>query len=675
MWFKKTSNQGQGFSHSGDGTAKSCLHQLFEHQAARSPSATAVVCGNSALTYSELNERANQLAIRIKTLGVRHGDLVGVFMERSAELVITLLAVLKADAAYVPLDPAYPSERLAHMLADTRASVLVTEKKLLPVLPSHNCKVVTVEEVFQIPSRPPQKQTSEASAGDLAYVIHTSGSTGKPKGVLIPHSALVNHAEAIIEAYRLTPADQVLQFASISFDVAAEEIFPTLLSGASLVMHPQRASMAAFLEFVQRHTITVLNLPTSFWQELVSEMERTQATIPASVRLLVVGNEKAMVQTYRKWRKLAGDRIEWMNAYGLTEATITSTIYNPCDSSADLLSTGSEMVPIGRPIRNVQTFVLGPDMKPVPPGETGELYIGGDGLALGYLNLPDLTAARFVPNPFSKDAASRLYKTGDLVCTLPDGNLQFLGRADEQIKIRGFRIEPAEIEFVLSKHPGVRQAAVVARESKQGESRLIAYLDVGSNSISASQLRRAVYQQLPDYMVPAVFVFVETLPLLPNGKVDRKNLPDPELRRAAAALGFVEPRTLTEQLLARIWCEVLELPTVSATDNFFELGGHSLNVVQVSSRLREQLQLEVPMELFFEHQTLSAMSQAVEDLLARQIGLLSEQEAQKQNSNDTGGGPGLKGATASLMVFCSLLMLRSWALLHHAVGEHLAELA
>ncbi|MDB6032199.1 MAG: thioester reductase, partial [Verrucomicrobiales bacterium] len=576
MWFNKAHKRDKALSPSQAAAEQTCLHELFEQQAEKTPDAEAVICDGSVLTFSELNHRANVLAHHLQVLQVGPGHLVGIFMDRSADLIIALLAVLKVGAAYVPIDPEYPAERIAYMLADTRASVLLTQRDLLQSLPPHQARLLLVEEAVQQPAQAPEKSPRRASSGDLAYVIYTSGSTGKPKGVQVPHSALVSHALAMIEIYRLTPADCVLQFASISFDVAGEEIFPTLLSGASVVIHPQRASIAAFLEFVQQHSLTVLNLPTTFWQELVFEMDRTHRSISTSVRLVVVGNERTLMQTYRKWRELVGDRIEWMNAYGLTEATITSTIYNPQENGGELHPDSAELVPIGRPVRNVRTMVLDSDMKPVPAGTPGELYIGGAGLAVGYLNLPELTDARFVRDPFNADPTARLYKTGDLASALPDGNLQFLGRADEQVKIRGFRIEPAEIEAAILHHPAVRQVAVVARDYKEGERRLIAYLAARAGDVPIPQLRRLIRNQLPDYMVPALFICLDDLPLLPNGKVDRKNLPDPARHRPFATPDFVRPATLTEQLLERIWSEVLGLSNLSVSDNFFELGGHSL---------------------------------------------------------------------------------------------------
>jgi amino acid adenylation domain-containing protein len=677
MWFKKANQQGQVVSLFQAGEEQVSVHHLFEKQAASTPAATAIICGGATMSYLELRNRSDVLAADLRALGVAPGDLVGVFMERSAGLIVALLAVLKAGAGYVPLDPAYPRERIAYMLCDTRCSVLITEEHLLPGLPSHQAKLLILEQTTRTSAEHRAKPFRPVPASELAYVIYTSGSTGKPKGVQVSHSALVNHSQAMLETYRLTTQDRVLQFASISFDVAAEEIFPTLLGGAALVLHPQRASIPAFLDFVEEHALTVLNLPTSFWQELVFEMERTARPLPCSVRLVVVGNEKALVQTYRQWRQLVGERVEWMNAYGLTETTITSTIYNPREHGPDLLSTDAEMVPIGRPIRNVQMFLLDSNLKPVPQGQPGELYVGGAGLALGYLNLPELTKAKFIPHPLHKNPGARLFKTGDRGCLLPDGNFHFLGRVDEQIKIRGFRVEPAEIEAVLLKHPGVRQAAVVARESNHGENRLIAYLAAEVDAKSVRELRRSLCRELPDYMLPALFVCLESLPLLPNGKIDRKNLPEPEPHRAVPAAAFVKPRSLAEQLLARIWTEVLGLEEVSVHDNFFELGGHSLNVVQVSSRLREQLQLEVPMELFFEHQTLASLAQVVESLLARELDRLPEDEARKLNH---GGKPWsasavLKGGITSLIVLSSLFTLRAWANTHHFVGEHLAELA
>lgn len=654
---------------------RECLHQLFERQAGKTPEKIALVCGDATISYFELNQRADHIAAHLKAAGVGSGGFVAVFMDRSIDLVAALLAVLKTGAAYVPMDPAFPVERVKFMLSDTRAAVLLTQEHLASALPESSARVLLLEELLHKPPGANGHAVAELPADSLAYVIYTSGSTGTPKGVQIPHSALVNHALAMIDCYKLTRRDRVLQFASISFDVAAEEIFPTLLSGGTLVLHPQRASMTAFLEFVEQHALTVLNLPTSFWQEMVSEMERTRALLASSVRLLIVGNEKALVQTYESWRRLVGDRVEWVNAYGLTETTITSTVFRP--GHTGLSGLGSGVVPIGRPIQNVRAYVLDSDLKPVPQGQSGELYIGGAGLAIGYQNLPELTRTRFLPDPFRQESGARMYKTGDLARALPDGTLEFLGRADEQVKIRGFRIEPAEIEAVLLKHPGVRQAAVVARELKLGENRLVAYVAATNAPKLLPELRQQLQKQLPDYMVPAGFVPLEALPLLPNGKVDRRRLPEPASDQANHDADYVPPGTLTEELLANIWCEVLGLDRVGANDNFFERGGHSLNVVQVSSRLREQIQLEVPMELFFTNQTLGAMAQSIEALLVQQLQEMPEEEAQRLNAGPESSGitGAFKGLVATVIASATWLMLRLCSIVNCPAAEFVAEVA
>lgn len=453
-----------------------CIPQLFEFQVEQTPDSIAVIFEGESLTYRELNHRANKVAHYLISLGVEPEVLVGIGVERSLEMAIALLGILKAGGAYVPLDPTYPQQRLSLMLEDAQPPVLLTQKRWLENLPPHEAKVVCLdadwEEIAQYSEQNPD---TRMTSDNLAYVIYTSGSTGQPKGVLIPHRGLANHSVFIAKHYNLQTTDRVLQFASISFDVAAEELFPTWLSGGTVILRPGSVTptVAEFQALIEREKLTVLNLPASYWHEWVSALSSSQAQLPSTLRLVVVGNEKVLPERLMSWQKIAGNRVRWLNAYGLTETTITSTLYEP-DIWKELPDVNS--VPTGCPIANTQIYLLDENKKPVPKGMTGELYIGGLGLARGYLNRPELTAARFIRNPFSDEANSRLYKTGDLARIGSDGNIEILGRIDNQVKVRGFRIQTEEIEATLNQHPLVQDSVVVAHAEKSGKQRLVAYV-------------------------------------------------------------------------------------------------------------------------------------------------------------------------------------------------------
>ncbi|MHC4593584.1 MAG: non-ribosomal peptide synthetase [Planctomycetota bacterium] len=475
-----------------------CVHQLFEAQVEQTPDAVALVFQDRQLTYGELNDKANQLVRYLGRLNVGPDVLVGVCMEHSVEMCIALLAILKAGGAYLPIDPSYPDERKNFMLMDAQVPVLLTRKRLLVGLPSKNIKVVNIDmEWEEITREPKDNPVSKASVDNLAYVIYTSGSTGKPKGVQISHRALVNHNLSIIENFGLQPNDRVLQFASISFDVAAEELFPSWLSGATVVLRLDESpiSISDFLDFVKKERLTVLNLPSPYWHELVSELSRSEVQVPSTLRMMIVGSEVVLPEQYAAWQKLAGDRVCWRNAYGPTETTITATIYDP-DKYQD--NQKVESVPIGHPISNTQVYLLDRHLNPVPVGITGELYIGGQGLARGYRNHPALTAEKFIPNPFSDQPGTRLYRSGDLARYLPNGNIEFLGRRDHQVKIRGFRIEPGEIESVLKQHSAVQAAAVLAADEGERRSSMITKPSAGVvlNSDPAGEDAEVLNQQI-----------------------------------------------------------------------------------------------------------------------------------------------------------------------------------
>jgi amino acid adenylation domain-containing protein len=608
----------------------SCIHHLFEAQVEQTPDAVAVVFGEESLTYRELNNRANQLAHYLQSLGVKPDTLVAISVERSLEMIVGFLGILKAGGAYVPLDPAYPHERRAYKLQDSQAPVILTQDRLLTSLPDNQAKVVRLDADWDVIARESQENSvSDATVENLAYVIYTSGSTGNPKGVMITHQGMVNHSVAIAHEYDLKPSDRILQFSSMSFDIIIEEVFPSLIIGAAIILRPEDilASTTNFVQFVERERITVLNLPTAFWHELVKGLsilqpepakpkEAVPSALLATVRLLIVGGEKASRSIYLTWLQLVGKRIRWLNSYGPTETTVTATVYDPSSQSDNnpLLSE----IPIGRPLANAQAYILDRNLQPVPIGVTGELHIGGAGLGRGYLNRPDLTASKFINNPFiavESDAqpdnpqSNRLYKTGDAVRYLSDGNIEFIGRIDYQVKIRGFRIELGEIETVLEQHPTVQQAVVLAREDVPGEKRLVAYIvPKQEHTPTTRELSSFLKEKLPDYMVPTAFVMMETLPLTPNGKVDRRALKAPDPSVTASQRVIVPPRYQLEFQLTKIWEEILKIEPIGIRDNFFDLGGHSLLVMRLISQINALCGKTLPLNTLFSAPTIEQLA-------------------------------------------------------------------
>jgi amino acid adenylation domain-containing protein len=580
-----------------------CIHELFEAQAARTPEAVAVVFEGRQLTYGELNARANQLAHYCIEIGVGRDVLVGLCMERSLELIVGLVGILKAGGAYVPLDPSYPKNRLAFMLNDTQAPVLLTQQGLLEQLPKYDERIVCLDrDWLHISAHSVANAATNTDAEALAYVMYTSGSTGNAKGVMIGHRALVNHMTWMEVRFPLVATDRVLQKTSIGGDASVWELFAPLISGAQLVLAaPQvHRSPSDLVETAQRQAITVLQVVPSMLAAMLDESGLSQCR---ALRRLYCGGEVLGAEAARRFR--ARSSAELMNLYGPTEATIDATCH-VCLEDSD------QTVSIGRPIANTRIYLLDGHGEPVPVGVPGELYIGGAGLARGYLNRPELTAEKFLPDPFSEAPGARMYRTGDLARYLPDGNIEFLGRIDHQVKVRGFRIELGEIEAVLAEHAAVRQAVVLAREDVPGDKRLVAYVVPADASFTdTGPLRAFLRVRLPDYMLPAAYVLLERLPLTPNDKVDRRALPAPHYGRDEAGDTFVPPRNALEETIAEVWCEVLELDRVGVHDNFFELGGHSLLSAQVLARLTRLLPVELPLRRIFEAPTIAELAQDV----------------------------------------------------------------
>jgi amino acid adenylation domain-containing protein len=579
----------------------SCLHELFEAQVYRTPDAVAVVFEDKQLTYREINTRANRLAYHLQTLGVRREVLVGLCMERSLEMVIGLLGVLKAGGGYVPLDPAYPAERLAFMLADAEAPFLLTQKGLLPRLPDHGIEVICVDTDSASIARESGENIARcATAENLAYVIYTSGSTGGPKGVMMSHRAICNHLHWRQETFPLNESDGFLQKASTAFDISVWEIFAPLIAGARLVLaRPEGEKDPSYLvRLIAEQNITVAHFGPPLLQAFLAE---PNLELCNALKHVFCGGEALSVALMEQvFSRL---NAELYHQYGPTETCIDVTVWtcHPAHETA--------RVPIGRPIANAQVYILDRHGQPVPTGVLGELYIGGVGLARGYLKRPELTAEKFLPNPFSQEPGGHLYKTGDLARYLRDGNIEFLGRIDDQVKIRGFRIELGEIEAVLGAHPAVREAVVLAREDIPGERRLVAYVVANQQpGPSINELRRFLQAKLPEYMLPAAFVGMDALPLTPNGKVDRRALPAPEGLRPELEANYVAPRTEVERTIATVWQQVLLTEKVGLYDNFFDLGGHSLLLIQVHSKLQEFFGKDISVLDMFKYPTIEVLT-------------------------------------------------------------------
>jgi amino acid adenylation domain-containing protein len=582
------------------------VHRSIEAQAARIPDAIAVEHEEHCLTYVELNARANQLAHFLISQGVVSDSLVGICLERSLDMIVTVLAVLKAGGAYVPLDPAYPKDRLGLMLDDSGAQLLLTRENLQDRFPEFGGRFIAIEgEANAIARESVENPASNPSMESLAYVIYTSGSTGKPKGVMIEHRALANFAAGASDEYAIKPEDRVLQFASLCFDASAEEIYCTLSRGATLVLRTDAmlTSPKQFLQTSEALGITVLDLPTGYWHHLAVAMSADELGTPRSLRLVIMGGEQAQSDHVARWVTQTNGKVRLLNTYGPTEATVVTT-------TSDLSAyQAGERIAIGRPLPGASVYVLDEALQPVPVGLSGELHIGGASVARGYLNQPELTAKKFVANPLGD---GRLYRSGDVVRFLPDGNLEFLGRVDNQVKIRGFRIELEEIEQSIRAHDAVSDAVVTVYHDAEGDKRLCAYVVLKEpNGLAVNDLRSFLKTGLPAHMVPGSWMILDGLPLMPNGKVDRQALSAPDGERPQVEADFIAPRTPTEELLARIWCSVLKLDQVGINDNFFELGGHSLLAARVFSELQRKLNLELSLVDIFSAPTIAELAEMI----------------------------------------------------------------
>jgi amino acid adenylation domain-containing protein len=591
--------------------SKQVLHELFEQQVQRTPEATAVVFEDQALTYAELNARANQLARHLRHSAIGPDQLVGICVERSLEMVVGLLGVLKAGGAYLPMDPTYPAERLAYMLADAAPRVLLSQQHLLSKIPDNRAQIIALDADWPQISTHDSTNLDSVSVGlsshHLAYVIYTSGSTGKPKGVMIEHAAVLNFLTGMQQHPGIKPTDCLLAVTTISFDIAGLELYLPLLHGATVLLASREDAQDAsrLIGLMENSSVTLMQATPATWHLLLNFGWQGRPELKA-----LCGGEALNRQLSAQLLDRVGAL--W-NLYGPTETTIWS-----CNQ---LIIAGPEeqaaaFEPIGRPIANTQIYLLDAHNQPVPMGVQGEVYIGGAGVARGYLNRPELTAARFLPDPFSAESTAKMYRTGDLGRWRADGTLEYLGRNDHQVKIRGFRIELGEIEAQLSQHPGVAEAVVLAREDVPGEKRLVAYITARPASTvdelpNAEELREYLKPLLPEHMLPSAFVRMQSLPLTPNGKLDRRALPAPS-GRCGNTEEYVAPGTRIERTLAALWSQILHVDRVSIYDNFFELGGHSLLGMKLIGQLSSTLYIELPVATILQCPTIKEMAGLIE---------------------------------------------------------------
>ncbi|HEY9881712.1 MAG TPA: amino acid adenylation domain-containing protein, partial [Leptolyngbyaceae cyanobacterium] len=590
-----------------------CIHQLFEAQVKRRPTAIATTFGSQQFTYQDLNQGSNQLARYLQRLGIRSGTPVGICLDRSIEAIAAMLAVLKAGGAYVPLDPSYPPERLHFMLEDAGIERVITKANRAASLRTGKAKIICLEQEWgAIAQESDGNLPISSSADQLAYIIYTSGSTGTPKGVMVPHRA-VNRLVCETNYVQIDPSDRIAQVANLAFDAATFEVWGALLNGAQLIGIERETTLspADFAAQLEQQKISTLFLTTALFNQTVSQ-------IPAAFRSLkhvLFGGELVNVERVRSVLH-HGKPEHLLHVYGPTENTTFSTWYE-----VEAIPENATTIPIGQAVANTKMYLLDAHLKPVPAGVIGEIYLGGDGLAKGYLNRPELTAERFIPAPFERTGEAGgskeiplLYKTGDRALYRTDGNLEFLGRTDNQIKLRGFRVELGEIEVAIAQHPAVQTAVVLVREL-DSNNQLIAYVVPKTSAvITEPDLRSFLKTKLPVYMLPAAFVMLDTLPLTANGKVNQKALPMPNLIPARGPSPTIAPTTSVETALVELWIQLLGRSQVGIYDNFFDLGGHSLLATQLVSRIRDCLQIELPLRAVFETPTIAELAQTIESL-------------------------------------------------------------
>ncbi len=608
--------------------------QLFECQVARSPDRIAVYFEEADYTYAELNAAANRVAHELLATGPVAEQRIGICLDRSFDAIATMLGILKAGCAFVPLDPEFPIERLAYIVDDAAICHIVCDAAYRHLFDRHANQPALLH-VDQVQTGTEANPDVKTAPNALAYIMYTSGSTGTPKGVQIEHQALAAYCYADIELYQVSANDRTLQFSTLNFDIAVEEIFPPLLTGSSIVVRPRARSQAhnELSTIIEQYRVTAVHLATAYWHEWVDLMVATHASVPETIRLMVVTGEKVSAEHYRRWKTICDSNVRWCNAYGPTEATVSATAFIP---SADW---DGDNMPIGKPLKRYDALIVNSEDRPVSHGETGELLIGGPALSRGYLNRPELNDQAFTsiqagpvngqrPNDHSSNrpdantqapsvgaSARRYYRTGDLARWLPDGDIEFAGRIDHQIKLGSYRIEPGEIESVVNQHAMVLES-LISFDEVEGKKYLIAYVACGSNEPDPAALVAHLRDSLPPYMVPTRFVFLPSFPKTINGKIDRKTLPSPDQAVIARGNDYAAARSTLENQLADIWAGVLNVPSVGIHDDFFALGGSSLLVTRVITQVSGQLGIELPVRDFFANPTIASIARHIQSLVA-----------------------------------------------------------
>lgn len=599
--------------------------QLFECQVALTPNAVSVYFEDDTYTYEQLNSAANRIAHQLLSFEPNREQRIGICLDRSFEAIAAMLGIFKAGCAFVPLDPEFPVDRLAYIVDDANIAHIICDENYCNLFVDHPRQPVLLSLAdLQDQSQDETDPQLEIAPEDLAYIMYTSGSTGKPKGVQIEHRALATYCYADVAMYDVVSNDRTLQFSTLNFDIAIEEIFPPLITGSSVVVRPRERSEAhnELSTIVERYGVTAIHLATAYWHEWVDLMVATKTKVPSTIRLMVVTGEKVSAEHFRRWKTICDQEVLWCNAYGPTEATVSATVFIP-DENWD-----GDNMPIGKPLKRYDALILNSDGHPVEGDETGELLIGGPALTRGYLNRPELNEKAFINLAIGGQTERRYYRTGDLSRWLPNGDIEFGGRIDHQIKLGSYRIEPGEIEAAVNQHPQVRES-LITYDEVEGKKYLIAYVAQGSENIDPSDLATHLRNSLPPYMVPNRYLFIESFPKTINGKIDRKALPSPDQSQVARGNDYTAASSDLEKQLTAIWADVLNVPQVGIHDDFFALGGSSLLVTRVITQISSQLDVEIPVRDFFANPTIVSIS--------RHINMLVSPDAKMSDSNDGEG--------------------------------------
>ncbi len=632
-----------------------CIHQLFESQVELSPDASAVLIGDERLTYRQLNSRSNKLAHYLVDLGVNPGDFVGICADRSVEMVVGIFGILKAGGAYVPLDPEYPEDRLEYMLSNSKAPVLITQKSLKKTFTSVEGKIVYLDADWdEIDKYPAENPATAVTPDNYVYVIYTSGSTGQPKGTLVYHRGFVNLVHWYSREFKFGSNSHDLLMSSTSFDLTQKNLYAPLITGGTLVLlNSQVFDAGIILKSIQSARVTHINCTPSAFYGLVDNADESVFQSLQSLKYVFLGGEPIAVDRLQAWFDNRHCEATVVNTYGPTECTDVVAFHR----LENFDKYENKSVPIGKPVNNTQLYILDSDLEPVNIGEEGELCVAGICVGGGYLGLPELTNERFVEAELTGSKKSRIYRTGDRARYGKNGEIEFLGRIDNQVKIRGFRIELGEIEAVLTAYPDVLESVVLAREDTPGEKRLVAYMVVKPNTSPAvNKIRSTLQHNLPDYMLPTAWVFLDEMPLTPNGKVNRLALPAPDLKRPDLSQRYVAPKTKLEKFIADIWLQLLNIDRVGTNDAFFELGGSSIKSIQFISLLGKELGITIPIVSFFEKPTIKGICSVLKndfpDALVRRFGantIKPKRAAQKSKTEATKQAGSLDAAAAGLL--------------------------